>query len=751
MKRNKTRPSGSSNMAAESVAKAGSGGQGRLVANEMGVGARFAWNRDGLFGLLLVLATLIAYQPAWFGQPIWDDDAHLTRPDLRSLAGLARMWVEPGATQQYYPLTFSAFWVQHQLWGDSTLGYHLVNILLHCLCALLFLKILRLLKVPGAYLAASIFALHPVHVESVAWITELKNTLSGAFYLGSVLAYLDFDRSRKKGPYALALGLFALGLLTKTAIATLPAGMLVVFWWQRGRLFWKKDVVPLVPLFLAALAAGAVTAWLEQKIFGATGEEFQLSVLERCLVAGRSIWFHLGKLFWPADLAFMYPRWPIRQTVWWQYLYPAAVLLLLGGLWAWRRQSRAPLAALLFFMGTLFPALGFFNAYSFCYSFVNDHHQYLASLGIIAAASAAAALLLGRWAWWAKAPGNWLRLALLAILAGLTWRRAGVFRDDESLWGDTLAKNPGCWMAHNNWGIDLAAQGRLDEAAAHYRAALEANPRLAEAMLGLGAVLDTQGRTDEALRQYFAAVEAKPDFAEAHNNLSSIYVKRDDAQLALRHASEAVRLRPNYAEAHYNLGNALNLQGKLAEAAVEYATAVRLKAGYAEAHYNLGGALLRLEHLKEAAAHFSEALRLQPANAAAHSKLAFILERQGKTAEAILEYQAALRLRPDLIEALRNLAWIRATHRDAQVRDGAEAVRLAEQAVRLTREQDARALDALAAAYAEAGRFTEAAASARRAQAAAAAQGQPELAEQIGQRLALYDAGQPYRQAPGAR
>jgi protein O-mannosyl-transferase len=720
---------------------------GRSSADPSGPAAlpRAWWDRDWLRAVLLVAVTLLAYAPAWFGEPVWDDDAHITRPELRSFSGLARIWVQPGATQQYYPLAFSAFWVQYKLWGDASLGYHLVNILLHSFCALLFLRILRRLEVPGAWLAAGIFALHPVHVESVAWITELKNTLSGALYLGSALAYLGFDRTRRKGLYALALGLFALGLLTKTAIAILPAGLLVVFWWKRGRLPWKRDVLPLIPFFVAGLAAGLVTVWAERKIFGAEGGEFDLSFLERCLVAGRAVWFHLGKLFWPANLAFMYRRWDINQTVWWQYLYPAAALVLVAGLWALRQRNRGPLAGLLIFAGTLFPALGFFNAYSFRYSFVNDHHQYLASLGIIALISASAASWKGRRLFSRRSTGGWLCLTLLAILGSLTWQRAGTFRNNEALWRDTLAKNPACWMAHHNWGFDLAAQGQLEAATEHYRAALRLYPD-AEAHLGLGAVLDAQGKTDEALAHYLAALEAKPNSADAHNNLSSLFVKRGDVQQALRHAAEAVRLKPDHAQAHFNLGNALNLLGKTAEAAAEYSIATSLKPDYAEAHYNLGGAMFLLGRVDEAASQLAEAVRLQPANAAARSKLAFVLTRQGRTAEALTQYQEALRLQPELLEALRNLAWIRATHRDPQYRDGAEAVRLAEQAVRLTREKDAAALDTLAAACAESGDFTRAVATVDRALALAMAANQTSLRQEIEARRALYQADRPFRQ-----
>jgi hypothetical protein len=250
--------------------------------------------RGWLWGLLLVIATFVAYQAAWNGKPIWDDAAHLTYPELRSWSGLVRIWTVPGTTQQYYPLTSTVFWVEAKFWGDSTLGYHLVNILLHATAALLLLTILRTLQVPGAGLAAAIFALHPVQVESVAWISELKNTFSGVFFFGSALAYLRFDRTRNKAVYVGALVLFVLGLLAKTVIATLPAALLVVFWWQRGKLSWKQDVLALIPFFAAGITAGLFTSWMERQVIGAQGSGFNFSLVERCLIAGRAIWFYLA-------------------------------------------------------------------------------------------------------------------------------------------------------------------------------------------------------------------------------------------------------------------------------------------------------------------------------------------------------------------------------------------------------------------------------------------------------------------------
>jgi hypothetical protein len=295
----------------------------------------------------LVALTLLAYAPAWHGEVLWDDAGHLTRTDLQGQEGLRRIWFEPGATQQYYPVVHTAFWVQHQLWGDSTTGYHLVGIVLHGLSAFMVGVILRRLGVPGAPAAAIIFALHPVHVESVAWISELKNTLSGFFYLGAALAYLRFDDSRALRPYVAAVALFVLALLSKSVTATLPVGLLVVLWWRRGRLSVRADVAPLLPFVAAGVAMAVVTIAFEAVEIGAQGADYALGVMDRILIAGRAAWFYVGALLWPSNLTFNYPRWVIDSGIWWQYLFPAALAGLLASLWTVRGWSRGPLAAAL--------------------------------------------------------------------------------------------------------------------------------------------------------------------------------------------------------------------------------------------------------------------------------------------------------------------------------------------------------------------------------------------------------------------
>jgi protein O-mannosyl-transferase len=560
---------------------------GAMTAREpIATGASQPGRRDWLFGLLLLAAVLAAYGPALRGGLLWDDEAHVTRPELRPLDGLARIWTELGATQQYYPLTHSAFWLDHRLWGDATLGYHLASALLHALSALLLLRILRRLEVPGALLAAGIFALHPVHAESVAWISELKNTLSGALCLGAALAYLRFDAARRKAWYALAFGLFALALASKSVTATLPAALLVIFWWKRGRLYLARDALPLVPFLASGAAAGLFTAWVERRFIGAEGRAFDLSLVERCLLAGRASWFYLGKLAWPADLAFVYPRWSVSAGVWWQWLYPLAFLALLAALVALRGRSRAPLAAALVFAGTLFPVLGFFNVYPFRYSYVADHFQYLASAAVIALFAAAATRL-------ASLAGRRAAIALLAIpvvLAVLTWRESRVYADVETLYRETLARNPGCALCSNNLGKIMLDRDRVDEATTLILRALEAEPGYAEAHNNLGNALARSGRAPEAIAEFGKAVRLEPDYAKAHSNLGVALAMSDRVTEAVPHLSKACALQPGLAEAHANLGNALLLLGRASEAVAHYEAALKLDPGFADVRANLEAA-----------------------------------------------------------------------------------------------------------------------------------------------------------------
>ena len=597
-------------------------------------------------GIYLVVAA--AYFPALRGGILWDDDAHVTRPELQSVAGLRRIWFEVGATQQYYPVLHSAFWAEHRLWGDATLGYHLANVFWHATAACLFVLLLRRLAVPGAGLAGLIFALHPVGVESVAWVSEQKNTLSLVFYLLAAWALLDFDRTRRKGPYLLALALFALALLSKSVTATLPAAFLVIQWWRRGRLTWRDDVRPLVPFLALALVAGLFTAWVERHVLGAEGADYALGFPARCLLAGRVIWFYAGKLFWPAPLIFIYPRWEIDPAAAWAYAYPLGVVAVLALLWARRSRARGPLAAALFYVGSLFPALGFFNAYPFRYSFVADHFQYLPSLGLIALAAAGWSRWGGRR--WARAAAA----ALLAVLGILTWRQSRMYRDLPTLYRTTIARNPGCWMAYGNLGTLLAASGQEAEAFADLERAVELNPHFAEGQFNLGNALRARGRGGEAALRYEEALRLKPDYPEAEDNLGSVLYGLNRRPEAIAHYRSALALRPNYPEAEVNLGVALQ-PSDLPAAIACYQRALALAPGDFAAHFNLGIALRAAGRLPESIAEYQEARRLQPGSASALNNLGVALVDAGRRAEAILRYQEALRLEPANAEIENNL------------------------------------------------------------------------------------------------
>jgi len=611
--------------------------------------------RDWLFLSALIAAVFVAYHPAWHGGLLWDDDAHVTRPELRSLDGLRRIWFELGATQQYYPLLHSFFWLQYQLWGEDTLGYHLTNLALHAAAAVLVVILLRRLAVPGTLLAAAIFALHPLQVESVAWITEQKNTLSTVFYLAAALLYLRFDQTRSKVLYGTALALFILGLLSKTVTATLPAALLVVFWWQRGRLSWKRDVLPLLPFFLLGIAAGVLTSRVEATAVGAEGAEYQFSVIERLLIAGRVIWFYLGKLLWPAELIFIYPRWTVSQRVWCQYLFPLAAMLLLLVLWGIRGRTRGPLAALLFFAGTLFPVLGFFNVYPFRYSLVADHFQYLAGLGIITLLSAGATLLGRRWQPRVRLVGQGLCLALLLVLASLSYQQSKIYTDAETLYTATIQRNPACWMACQNLGLTLYKAGHTREAIEHYHEALRLKPDLFEAHNDLGNALVAEGNLVEAVGHFERALRLKPDDADAHSNFGIALSALGRTEEAIQHYHEALRLRPGV-EIYNNLATTLSRAGRTAEAIEQFQRALRLKPDYAEVHNNLGLALAQSGKFQEAIDHWQQAARLKPGYASPHNSLGVVLAQMGRTDEAIEHYHEALRLKRDFADPHHNLA-----------------------------------------------------------------------------------------------
>jgi tetratricopeptide (TPR) repeat protein len=607
-------------------------------------------------------AATAAYWPALRGGFIWDDNAHITTAAMRSFRGLWRIWFDLGATQQYYPLLHSAFWIEHRFWGDAVLGYHLVNVSLHATAAFLVVLIVRRLALPGAWLAGLVFALHPVCVESVAWISEQKSTLSAVFYLAAALVYLRFDESRRRSHYVWAIALFLCAVLSKTVTATLPAALLVILWWKRGRLDLRRDVRPLLPWLALGITAGLFTAWVERTYIGARGAEFAITPVERFLIAGRVVWFYAAKLFWPANLIFTYPRWHIDPAAWWQWLFPLATLGVAIGLWRLARaiHRRGALAAFLFFAGTLFPALGFVNVYPFRFSWVADHFQYLACLGLIVPASWALSVWAGRIAP-SKAVAVAVPTVVVLILAVLTWRQAHMYGDTETLYRETLARNPASWMAHNNLGAALAKmEGRIPEAVAEYQAALRIKPDYAEPHNNLATILSRQpGRMPEAIAEVQEALRIKPDYPEALVNLGS-FLSTIPGRLpeAVAAYQAALRIKPDHAEAHNDLGLALaEMPGRLPDAIKELEAAVRLEPDNAQMHDNLASALVRMPgRLPDAIAEVRTALEITPDDPQAHDFLGRALSQQpGHLPEAIAEFETALRIAPDYAQAHNDL------------------------------------------------------------------------------------------------
>jgi tetratricopeptide (TPR) repeat protein len=559
--------------------------------------------RSFLLFAAIFAATLLAYAPAIRAGFIWNDSDYVTAPSLQSWSGLARIWFELGATEQYYPILHSAFWLEHRLWGDAASGYHLVNILLHATSACLLVAILRRLALPGVWLAGFVFALHPVYVESVAWISEQKNTLSLVFYLIAALIYLRFEASRRRSDYGWATGFFLLGLVSKSTTATLPPALLVVLWWKRGKIEWRRDVVPLLPWFVLGAAMGLFSAWVEKKYIGAEGAEFALSGMQRTLLAGRIVWFYLGKLLWPGDLIFIYPRWSIDPREVGQWLYLLGAIAAVTALWAWRRRERAPLAAALFFGGSLFPVLGFFNVYAFIFSFVADHWQYLPSIGMVVFLAAVLS----------RRGGRWLPALIVLPLALLTFQQSRMYADMRTFYRTTLARNPAAWMAHNNLGNLLREDGDREGAIRHFEAALRARPDLVKAHNNLASVLREQRRIPEAIAAYRRALEIDPNYIDALSNLGNLLRETRQLDEALVHLQKAVRLDPGYVEARNNYGIALREAGRMPEALAQFEAALRTNPKFAPAHLNLALTYSLLGRDAESMEHFREARRLNPA------------------------------------------------------------------------------------------------------------------------------------------
>ena len=689
----------------------------------------------------------MAYQPVWHAGFIWDDDQYVTQnPLLTAPNGLRRIWFSLDSPSQYFPLTYGTFYLERALWGLRPAGYHWVNLLLHAANALLAWRLLARLRVPGAWLAAALFALHPVQVESVAWITERKNVLMGFFFLLTLLAWTRFIDEKTKRPwrfYTLALIFYALALSAKTTACTLPAALLLILWLQKKPVGWRRlgQAAPFVAL---GIGMGLVTVWWERYHQGTQGKLFEIGPVERVLIASRALWFYAGKLLWPANLTFSYPRWTIPASAPLAYGWLLATAALGVAIWRLRRWAgRSVEVAAVFFAVTLSPVLGFIMLYTFAYSFVADHYQYLACLGPIALAAAGMERGWGRMTKQRPFPGILFCAAFLTALGVLTWHQCGMYADEETLWRTTIVRNPGSWLAQNNLGEIYLHKGEVEKSVAQFRDALKIRPDDADTRFNIGIALGLEGKDEESIAHYRKALEIRPGDTDVRYNLANALVNHGKLDEAIAHYREILKIKPGYADARLNLGAALAKNGQMEEAIAQYQKTLEISPGSAEAHNDLGMALFSQAHVEEAIAQYEKALAIQPNLAVARNNLGHALLRKGDFDGAMACFEKTTAMSPDPLAR-----WLGLGNGFLQKKDWDEAIACFLQANQLSGGGNPMILRTLAAAYAEEGSYGMAAATARHALELATQRKNDALAATLQKEIKLYEAGTPVRDAP---
>jgi tetratricopeptide (TPR) repeat protein len=622
----------------------------------------------------------IAYKPAMRGPFLWDDMKYVVNNELLTAPdGLWRIWFSTDVPSQYFPLVYTTFRFERQIADLNPILYHADNVALHVISALLIWLILSRLEIPGSFWAAAIFALHPVNAESVAWISERKNTLMLVFACLSALFFIEFafrspTTRRAAVFYVLSLLCFMLSLFSKTTACVLPA-VFVLILWLKGVRFSAKRILQLAPYFVLGVAMGLLTMWWEHYHQGMEVVDLGLDPLQKTLIATHALWFYAGKIFWPINLAFSYPRWKIDTGDAVQYIWLAGCVLAAAALIMFRRRlGRGVIVGILFFVVTLLPMSGIFQLYTFIYTWVADHYVYMSTIGLIALVTAGVAKAA------AKYPRTvWVVAAIVLVsLGALTRRQAWLYGEPERIWRDTLEKNPDSWLAHNNLGQILLLQDNLDEAISHISRSLEL-------------------------------------------------------------AKDAPVFQPyNIAAAHFNIARSYRQQKKNGEAIIQLQEALKITPNDAEAHFDLGDLLESQDELTKAADQFAEAIRIRPDGTTPHYRLGRVLEKLGNITGAIKEYHIALDIEPANVAALELLVGISATRDDPAIKAEADAIPYAKRAVEKTHSENPIVLNLLAMSYASNGKLAEAIMEGQRAMEIASAAGARELAEFISRQIDTY-------------
>ena len=622
---------------------------------------QLSWlTRDWLLGLILIEAIILTYIPVWQAGFIWDDEPFITaNPCIVGPFGLKEIWTTNAA--DICPLTLTTVWMEHALWRLTPLPYHLMNVLLHGACAVLLWLVLRQMRVSGAWVGAALWALHPVQVESVAWITEIKNTQSGLFFLLSVLFFVkglkadegSFHRGSTKN-YVLTLLFAALAMASKSSTVILPVVLCLCAWWVENRWDWRQ-LARLTPIVFMSIATCVLSIWT-QRMGSIENPQWVRTWPQRLVTAGDAVWFYMGKLGWPHPLITIYPLWETDAVQWASYLPLLAVIVILFILWfKCNTWSRPWILAFAYFLVALLPVLGLVSMSFFRYSLVSDHFQYLASMGPMALAGSALAWLLD-----AVIPKKWWLqsipvAAVLLILGTWSWQRAWVYKNEETLWNDTLAKDPNCWAGYNNLGRALFLKGQVDEAIIQYQKALKINPNYFEAHVNFGAALFQKRLFSEATAQYQDVLKIDPNSDQAHEGIGIIFSEQNYMDKAIAEYQKALRINPYNADVHYNFGVALFLEGKLDDAIAQYKMTLEIDPNFIRARNGLGTLFFKQGHADEALAQYQAALTIDPNNAEVHYNFGLALYLEKKLDDAITQYKTALEIDPTYLQAYNNL------------------------------------------------------------------------------------------------